>query len=272
VQEQTLRGLKENLFERLATSEYFVFVDFKREKLANVRWFSRPRVHRGSLFSHQELAIASYLDIEALVLQESGLKRDDGIMKFIQGNAIPFTDRHLLPSVIADEVQQRRWDSHWRNELALERDPAQFRNAFVRNLQKPGRFFHIGIRNRHRHKTATNCYVYLEQASRLDPPTGIALNAVEFKWAGYVLPNAHIPPRTIRHFDAFWICHDSPAQLNFNVFSDSTDYTPQIAGEGRYELRYLVVADNFPPARGSFLLDLHASIDQTTLGPLPMTK
>ena len=33
VEEQSLRGLKENLFEQLRRSEYFVFVDFKREQL-----------------------------------------------------------------------------------------------------------------------------------------------------------------------------------------------------------------------------------------------
>jgi hypothetical protein len=33
VEEQTLRGLKENLFPRLRDSEYFVFVDFRRERL-----------------------------------------------------------------------------------------------------------------------------------------------------------------------------------------------------------------------------------------------
>src|SRR5438477_12554495 len=74
VQEQTLRGLKENIFEQLAKSEYFVFVDFKREQLAN----SGPPIHRGSLFSHQELAVASYLDIDLMAFQESGGKHDDG--------------------------------------------------------------------------------------------------------------------------------------------------------------------------------------------------
>ena len=52
-QEQTLLGLRENIFWHLTTSEYFLFIDFIREQFAN-----SPE-HRGSLFSHQELAIAS---------------------------------------------------------------------------------------------------------------------------------------------------------------------------------------------------------------------
>jgi hypothetical protein len=44
--EQTLAGLKENIFRRLEESEYFLFVDFKRDAL-NGR---SPPIHRGSLF------------------------------------------------------------------------------------------------------------------------------------------------------------------------------------------------------------------------------
>src|SRR5438552_16045162 len=51
VEEQTLRGLKENIFSQLEKSEYFIFVDFKRERLMA----ADPAAHRGSLFAHQEL-------------------------------------------------------------------------------------------------------------------------------------------------------------------------------------------------------------------------
>jgi len=76
VQEQTLRGLKENIFRQLSYSQYFIFVDFKREKLED-----KDAMYRGSLFSHQELALASYLDIPVLALQETGIKKNDGILR-----------------------------------------------------------------------------------------------------------------------------------------------------------------------------------------------
>jgi hypothetical protein len=64
VGEQSLRGLKENIFGQLNRSEYFLFVDFKREPLGKTGF------HRGSLFSHQELAVASFLEIDVLAFQE----------------------------------------------------------------------------------------------------------------------------------------------------------------------------------------------------------
>lgn len=84
VEEQTLRGLKENIFHQLSSSEYFLFVDFKRDK------FENEDVYRGSLFSHQELALASYLNIEVLAFREAGVKTEDGIMRFLQANTIQF--------------------------------------------------------------------------------------------------------------------------------------------------------------------------------------
>jgi cobalamin biosynthesis protein CbiG len=79
VREQTLRGLKENIFKQLSSSEYFLFIDFKREQ------FKGESVYRGSLFSHQELAVASFLeDIELMAFRENGVKSDDGILRFLQ--------------------------------------------------------------------------------------------------------------------------------------------------------------------------------------------
>jgi hypothetical protein len=131
VAEQSLRGLIENLFEQLSQSEYFLFVDFKRERLDGTD------VHRGSLFSHQELAVASFLGIEVLAFQEQGIKLTDGILGFIQANAISFSERNRLPEMVFDYVQQRmaegRWDPRWRNELALERRPEDFSDPVLRD-------------------------------------------------------------------------------------------------------------------------------------------
>jgi hypothetical protein len=261
VEEQTLRGLKENIFAQLSRSEYFVFVDFKREQLPS----STSALHRGSLFSHQELALASYLDIPLIAFQEVGVKTDDGILRFLQGNATPFTDRHLLPNVIADKVRTRNWSANWRNELVLERDDNQHVDARLGGTQHMGRFFHVNVRNANRHQTATNCYVYLEKVTKLDPSAAIPVEAVEFKWAGYTLPNVHVSPLSARRFDALWIPQHQPTQVQFNTYTDSTEFVPRLRGVGRYELHYAVVADNFPKAKLRVILELNASLDRTTL-------
>jgi hypothetical protein len=265
VAEQTLRGLKENVFEQLRNSEYFLFVDFKREQLAGSQF------HRGSLFSHQELAIASLLDIEVAAFQEQGVKPTDGLMQFMQTNALPFIDKNLLPNAVADIVHQRGWNPSWRNELVLEA-PQFVDNVAAYDSARPigmGKCFHVNVRNRHREKLALNCCVYLESAIKR-PDTNIPLKTIEFKWAGTKLPSVGIAAGTTRLFDAFFILHAQPNNVLFQVHTDSTEYIPRMPQDvGEYELSYLVTAENFPPARGRFILDLRSSLAETNLITAP---
>jgi hypothetical protein len=73
--------------------------------------------------------------------------------------------------VIADEVQKRDWTPHTRNELVLEPDPAQSVDAQVAGTQIVRRFYYVAVRNLQHHKTAADCYVYLEKVIRLGGPS-----------------------------------------------------------------------------------------------------
>jgi hypothetical protein len=265
VGEQSLRGLKENLFEQLNRSEYFLFVDFKREGLVG------KDLHRGSLFSHQELAVASFLEIEVLALQEQGVKKDDGILRFVQANALSFSDREKLPDLVAEQVKKRidseDWSPRWRNELVLERPPIRQNDIMMEGPQGPHKYFHIGVRNLHRRKIAMNCCAYSVKAVSLNSGAEITFKTFELKWEAYNLPNANIPAESDRSFDAFCIHRDQPNKLAFYAFCDASYILPQIVSPGRYELTYLVVAENFAPARRSFILTLSESPDSTILEP-----
>jgi hypothetical protein len=263
----SLRGLRENIFENLANFEYFVFVDFRREKLVGNKSHPVPdnQKYRGSLFTNQELAVASYLEMPSVIFQEQGVKDRDGMLGCLHANAIMFHDRRSLPTMIAKEVKEAKWDRHHRNELVLERGSGY--SPHLQNNGETARFFHVTVHNLHRFKTATNCNVYLESASKLGQPiaTPLPVNSVEFKWAGYVFPSVNIPPRNKRRFDAFFVLPSQPTRLFFRTFSDSIEFTPQIHGAGKYELGYLVISENFPPARASLILTLSEIPDHTTL-------
>jgi hypothetical protein len=252
VSQQSLRGLTDNIFQQLRNSEYFIFIDFKREQLVTSSDF------RGSLFSHQELAIASFLDLQVLAFQEKGIKWDDGIIRFLQANAIQFSDRNNLTNDVIGAVQTGGWDPTWRNELVLERVSTEFSDANIMNQGgRRGRFFHVAVRNHHPDKFATDCYVYLEKVVRTRPtPEIIPIKTVEFKWAGTLLPNVGIAPKSFREFDAFYILYDAPTVVLFNALTDASDYHPNVRGEGEYELSYLVASGNFPALRHTFKLSL----------------
>lgn len=250
-EQQTLRGLKENIFEEISSSEYFLFIDFKREKLNN------SDICRGSLFSHQELAVASFLDIPVVAFQECGAKFDDGILKILQANCTPFTDRNTLADLVVDKVTSAGWKSGWKNQLILERDSScQYEDAFRLPEKKNARFFHITVRNLNPYKHARNCYAFLERVYNSNKKELIPTRSIEFKWAGYTLPNATILPGSSRYIDGFYVFHDLPTTPLFNLFADSSYFIPRIKGPGDYDLTYLVVSDNFRVVRSQFKLHL----------------
>ena len=269
VEQQSLEGLKESIFQRLRESEYFIFIDFKREK---VDVPGNEVVHRGSLFSHQELAIAAFLNIEDLLaFQEEGVKKDDGILKFIQANCIPFTpqDRYLLPDVVVGKVIEREWKSDWKNELILVRGDKDYEEVFHVPAKKMSRFYHIKVQNLHKERTAYHCVAYLESVKYLTGERK-TFEAVELKWKGVIHSYATIPPSSFpspfRYLDGFFVFHDSPniAYIGINPFNiDFSAYRDRfkLEGSGDFRLTYVVYSENFSPAKATFELQLGNCLD-----------
>lgn len=263
IQQQTLKGLKENIFNELSSSEYFLFIDFRREKISDAD--SQNDIYRGSLFCHQELAIASFLEIPILGFQEDGVKPDDGILQFVQANSTRFTDRHTLDDVVAGQIDKKEWKPNWKNQLVIDRDPAQFTDAFHAQVQKDARYFHINVRNLNPHKHARNCYAFLEEVYDLSKGNIMPVKTVELKWEGYLLPYVTILPSSYRNIDGFYVFHDHPYIPHFSPFTDASTFVPKIKGAGDYKLTYIVVSDNFEPVKATFKMHLADKLDEVRL-------
>lgn len=271
-EKQTLSGVKESIFPELESSEYFLFIDFKREQLGN------EKLCRGSLFSHQELAVASYLGKQVIAFQEAGIKQRDGLMGYLQGNAIGFADRAQLPNLVVTEVQNR-WNPRWKDRLLLMREADQHVDIRKGRLNPqtgmgefvPTRFFHITVRNLNPRKMATNCYAYLEKVEQLTDTgrTDIRMKTIEFKWEGYTLPNAVIAAGHERSFDAFFVYEDNPSQVQFNVFCDSGAVIPRLPSSEDFLLTYGVISENFAHATQTFQLHLSNNVDGIRFQPVP---
>jgi len=251
-EEQTLRGLKENIFYHLLTAEYFLFVDFKREQFANIQEC------RGSLFSNQELSIAAYLDLEVMAIQQAGVKKLDGMSSALQLNYIPFDKPEELPEIVHKQVKDKNWKTDWKNALSITKATPDFSDAVVVNQQeKPkARFFHLSINNLNHKRIALDCVGYVESIKDLTKDKQIDFQTTELKWAGYTQPSVAIIHKSYRKLDAFLLYHHRPTTLYFNCFSDSSDFMKPIQGPGDFELTYVIISKNFPLARAKFKIHL----------------
>ncbi len=142
----------------------------------------------------------------------------EGLLSFAGANAKVFSDKNLLPQMVAAEVKDRlksgMWSAAWRSQLALERNPLQHVDA-PWSTGGIRRFFRINVKNLHRVNVARDCCAYLENAVRVvDPPTSIPLDTFELKWGGYTLPMANVLPQQIRHFSGACVDHKRAANID----------------------------------------------------------
>jgi len=254
---QDLSDLRNIVFKRLENADYFIFVDFKREKLDG------KSVHRGSLFANQELAIASYIGLGdcVLLLQEEGVERA-GVLNTVLANLkdkethFSSSDRKVgaLPdciyNLIKTKLEKKEWSNKTRNTLAL----SAYRTAEL-VLPRP---FHISVENLHHRKDARNCFAYLDEVINLDTNQKVSQKweTVEFKWANTKLASVRIAPKAHRIFDAFWLIPtNTEIEMKFFYAPSSTDYCPHKLRFGRYRLTFSVISDNFAPVRKNFNFD-----------------
>lgn len=257
LEQQELEGVKEAIFRRLRNSEYFLFIDFQREK---VQKFGTLGVwdgeYRGSLFSNQELAIATFQGLEVLAFQEEGVKKDDGILKYIQANCKTFSDRKELPSLVASEVR-KKWNPNWRNELRFEREEEDFEDERV--AWADGRWFPIKIVNQHKDRFARHCVAYAERIKNIQNNEITNLELTELKWKHTSALDVSIPPKQFRFLDGVHVNSSHPTTvwlgINYNFANWEKLHTHfQIRISGDYEIDYVVFSEVFSPARAKFRL------------------
>lgn len=253
IKEQSLNALRDNIFKRLTDFEYFLFIDFKREILDG------GTEHRGSLFSHQELAIASYLEKPIIAFRETGVKDRDGLLYHLQANCESFSSRtNLVDSVLAKV--KHAWTPAWRSELTL----SVISNPGPRILRMPENkhFWHLRVQNNHATKAARDCMAYLKSVDNLTTGKPVKFESAELKWAGYVYPFATIAPASSRRLDAFYIFEDQPNQAHFLCFTDSSEYLPVVKGVGKWKLTYEVSSATVPGCTGSVMLTTANSLKE----------
>lgn len=282
VETQSLRGIIENVLQELHRSEYLVFVDLIRpeNELAKPRQVAGP--FRGSLFPHQELAIAAALDIPVLGFQELGIQSEDGFVRYVQGNMYPFrsSDRHRLPEIVSREVRRRlrsgEWALGWRHQLRIESVPGFTGPVFDGALRQDTIWFHLRVHNDHLRRHAFACAVFATRYRRLPVGSWIELPPIELKFDYVVPPTALVPAGGSRTFAPLRVTTTNApeAVIAFNPFL--VDY-PAIGQQftlrrpGDYMLRIVALSQEFNRVERDFLFHLGKRAEDSFVRPAGTT-
>lgn len=241
---QTIADLNAGIVAALKSCDYYLFVNFKREKVLR----DCESIYRGSLYSHQELAIAYSLGYDhMLVLNQQGV-HDEGVQKFIVSN----TPRFTAGDEVLHRVQEAaaRWSPQYSRQLALGTlrwaDPVLFGDHSGSRLV---RVLHGDIHNNRDDRAAYGLIARLaairdaETDAPVEHSDRTVLKATGFQGFQHTTwPNTHCA------FDLLAQSVENPNELYLNSSLD-VPREPVIFNPGTYLLDYEFVAQDFPVLR-----------------------
>lgn len=147
-----------------------------------------------------------------------------------------------------------------------------YADAKIMNIQRIpiARYFHIMVKNNHKRKTAKNCKAYMTSIKENNSDLELMSTEVPLKWSGYqsTMVAIDIPPMQDRKFDAFFVFHQKPDELQLNAFIDSTSLMPKVSGERKLKINFKVTADNFKTKEISFLVTLSQNLNNVAINSM----
>jgi hypothetical protein len=268
----------------LETSDYFVFIDFRRECLLDLGCGDGEtpqfRGFRGSVFSHQELALAHHLGFEhnVILLRHRDVIQE-GFLAYIQGNPETFDTADEAICKVKHQVGEKNWSPAFSRHLVAvlgDKPGAPIWYGDHTTGGKPRQLYVWGvtIRNLRHDRSALNVTATLKAFSRIDTNQSIASpDNTWLKWAGHHRTYSMvIPPRDERSFDAFAADAGHPDRLLLNSLLDIVEPDPDTAGfsrrpltsdAGTYRLRYRIDSIGFPALEFEIELTLRAAWGET---------
>jgi hypothetical protein len=242
-------ALTEHIFEFLRNSEYFVFIDFKREMISQDDY-------RGSLFVNQEIGISTFLKIPGLGFFERGVRRE-GILAFQIYNAFAFDDGTEIIYRLQEET--RDWNPDSVNELYLSYNSHDdSKNVRLNNYPQTllTDWWHIEVKNRNKYKHAFACLAYLTKIINIESNEYFEIPSIELIWSGLGDFSVNIMANGKREIDAFFIIQNENV-IRFQsraLTTTSSRFCLPTLKNGIYKLEYCVVSSNFEVVSREFLL------------------
>lgn len=268
---QSIQDVNNVIIANLRTSDYYIFVDFRRERIFGRHYFKDlfTSRFRGSLFTHQELSISYLLGFpEAIFLQEQNVQRE-GLLAFILGNARTFRNIDDALKLAREEVKNKKWHPAFSRAMELRWIPLVGPFYYAdHSTRPPGRFSHIGkigVKNKRIDLPAINTVARLEEI--IDPQgQSHSPDTSSLKWAGEPGYSKLIFQGEEGVFDAFGILDSNPLEVYLH---SASDFSPRQkitqGGKGTYILRYSVSAVGFPKCEAIIELNLTGQIATTTI-------
>jgi hypothetical protein len=281
IQAQSIQDVNSGIIAELQRSDYYLFVDFRREvvrpddvhgRMSRLRHAWRALANRGapeargSLFTHQELAIAYVSEFEhVLFFQERGVKLE-GLMRYLAANATRFDTVDKLVEDVSAAVRRHGWRTDYSRHLIATRHRWSDGCIHCGDPDRgdlTGRFLYVDIENKRGDLAAFDTVARLESIEPFGGKKYLCKDRSLLKVAGQPGFNQIIWPCSHGAFDFLAVDEQQPWLMYLNSALDKPR-VPLIKDRGRYTLGYAVLASDFPVLRFTIDLELTGKLETTT--------
>jgi len=241
----SILDLNAGIIGELKTSDYYLFVNFRREQViapdGSTFW-------RGSLYTNQELAIAYALGFDHMLLLNERDTRKEGAFHFIVTNIPEFQDFGEVLPLVQHAVQATGWNPTYTRQLEAENLRLEAQIPFIDHtgprLIRP---LFLDITNRRPDVGAVNCIGRLARLGLVGAPQHPSPDRSLIKATAFNGFEQTIWPKSSGTFDLLGVSVQNSPQLFLHSALDVVPRNPIINNPGDYYLEYEFFAQGFPP-------------------------
>jgi hypothetical protein len=254
---QSIQDVNSGIIEELKSSDYYVFIDFKREQIGD-------NIYRGSLFTNQELAIAYLLDFEKVAFIRHKDIKLEGISQYMLSNALTYENENEIFDKLTNYIKESQWTTQYTRHLHIKE--LNFPGPFTYTDHRGQRQCHIltlSIVNKRHDIAAYNTVARLEKIeSEKETKNSPDMNYLKVTGKGGY--NQIIWPTGEGAIDLLNVTYNDPEKIYLNSSSDIHPISPIIYKAGQYILHYSILAQDFPLLK--FKLQISVSADIKKFG------
>jgi len=265
---QILQDIDFGMIDKLRRSDYFLFIDFKREKLRC------GGQYRGSLFTHQELALSYHLKFEKVIFLKHEKVKLEGIAQFLMANATEFSEFSEVLNKVQDLVKKHEWTPKYSRHLVVSTEGVYFHAKVLpyrdHTTGCSGRDDLVAfaeVENRRSDTAAIHTVAVLSELNRCEDGKWKKLKLHDqnrLKWAGHrkaydclIFPAPTPTEPSKEKFSLFALEKSNPTTVNLHSELDVDPREPIIDGVGEYRLTYKVYSITLPLL--TFTVELHVA-------------
>lgn len=256
IQAQSIQDVNTAIISELKASDYYIFIDFPRELLQG----DPDSAHRGSLFTHQEMAIAYILGFERVLFLRHKDVKLEGLLKYTASNAIIFSAPKEAIEQAKESIKQRGWmPNYTRHLMATNLYWSKGMIHYVSHSTGEhlvGRFLSIDIQNYRSDLAAFSTVARLGSINDANGNTIPVTDRSHLKAHGQPGYDQTIWPESHGAFDLLLAKAEQGGVICLNSSLDLVPKPSIITQPGRYILCYEVLAKSFPVLIFSIKLDV----------------